>query len=89
MINITFLDKIASILIENYSDKLSTITVVLPNKRAKVFLINALKNKTQVNILAPNIVSIEDFVQDIAGVRSLDSIEILFEFLQIRKRPLL
>lgn len=83
MRNITFLDKIASILIEKYSDRLSTITVVLPNKRAKVFLINALKNKTKVNILAPNIVSIEDFVQEIAGVRSLDSIEILFEFYEV------
>ena len=43
MTNTSFLDKIATVLIQNYSDKLSNTIVVLPNKRAKVFLIEALK----------------------------------------------
>jgi len=83
MTNISFLDKIAGILIENYSDKLSNTIVVLPNKRAKIFLIEALKNKIENNILSPEIISIEEFIQDISGIRSVDPIELLFEFYEV------
>jgi len=83
MINTSFLDKIAQVLIENYSDKLSDTIVVLPNKRAKIFLIEALKKQVDGNILSPEIISIEDFIQDIAGIRTIDPIELLFEFYDV------
>jgi hypothetical protein len=83
MINTSFLDKIAQVLIENYSDKLSDTIVVLPNKRAKIFLIEALKRQVDGNILSPEIISIEDFIQDIAGIRTIDPIELLFEFYDV------
>ena len=83
MINTSFLDKIAAVLIENYCDTLSNTIVVLPNKRAKVFLIEALKNQVDRNILSPEIISIEDFVQNISGVRTVDPIELLFEFYEV------
>ncbi|RKS26172.1 PD-(D/E)XK nuclease superfamily protein [Flavobacterium endophyticum] len=83
MAETTFLDKIASTIIDGYNDKLSDLVVVLPNKRAKVFLIEALRKKTQNTIFAPQIISIEDFIQDIAGIRSVDSIELVFEFYEI------
>jgi hypothetical protein len=35
------------------------------------------------NILAPEIISIEDFIQDIAAIRTLDPIELLFEFYEV------
>lgn len=83
MINTTFLDKIAELLIEKYSDQLVNTIVVLPNKRAKIFLIEALKKQISTNILAPKIVSIEDFIQDIAAIRTVDPIELLFEFYEV------
>ncbi|MEZ7506777.1 PD-(D/E)XK nuclease family protein [Flavobacterium sp. Arc2] len=83
MINTSFLDKIAQVLIENYSDKLPNTIVVLPNKRAKIFLIEALKKQVEGNILSPEIISIEDFIQDIAGIRTVDPIELLFEFYDV------
>ena len=83
MTNTSFLDKIATVLIQNYSDKLSNTIVVLPNKRAKVFLIEALKKQVSNNILSPKIISIEDFIQDIAAVRTVDPIELLFEFYEV------
>jgi hypothetical protein len=83
MINTSFLDKIAQVLIENYSDNLSDTIVVLPNKRAKIFLIEALKRQVDGNILSPEIISIEDFIQDIAGIRTADPIELLFEFYDV------
>jgi hypothetical protein len=83
MTNISFLDKIATVLIEDYSKKLSKTIVVLPNKRAKIFLVEALKKQVENNILSPEIISIEDFIQDISNVRSIDPIELLFEFYDV------
>jgi hypothetical protein len=83
MVNNSFLDKIAQVLIQNYSDTLSDTIVVLPNKRAKIFLIEALKKQVSANILSPEIISIEDFIQDIAAIRTVDPIELLFEFYEV------
>lgn len=83
MTNTTFLDKIAQTLLDDYSDNLPNTIVVLPNKRAKIFLIQALKNKIDSTIFSPDIISIEDFIQDIAGIRAIDSIELLFEFYEV------
>lgn len=83
MTNISFLDKIAKVLIDNYSDKLSNTIVVLPNKRAKIFLVEALKKQVSTNILSPEIISIEEFIQDIASIRNIDPIELLFEFYEV------
>lgn len=83
MINTSFLEKIATVIIQDFSTKLSDTTIILPNKRAKVFLIDALKNQIEKTILSPEIISIEDFVQDVASIRSVDSIELLFEFYEV------
>ncbi|CAM3943483.1 PD-(D/E)XK nuclease family protein [Flavobacterium branchiophilum] len=83
MEDLTFLDKLATFIIQNYSDKLINTTIVLPNKRAKVFLIEALKHKVTQNIFAPEIISIEDFIQNISGIRTIDPIELLFEFYSV------
>ena len=79
----TFLDKIAKVLIDTYSEKLSNTIVVLPNKRAKIFLVEALKIQVDTNILSPEIISIEEFIQEVASVRSVDPIELLFEFYEV------
>lgn len=79
----TFLDSIAQILVEKYSHIMPQTVVVLPNKRARVFLIEALKKKLNQTILAPEIISIEDFVQQISGLQTIDPIELLFEFYQV------
>lgn len=83
MINSSFLEKIATVIILDYSARLAETTIILPNKRAKVFLIEALKKETKHTILSPEIISIEDFVQDVAAIRSVDSIELLFEFYEV------
>ncbi len=83
MTNTSFLDKIAMVLIKEDGHTLSNTVVVLPNKRAKIFLIEALKNQVSTNIFSPEIISIEDFIQDIAGIHSIDSIELLFEFYEV------
>jgi PD-(D/E)XK nuclease superfamily len=83
MTNATFLQNLAQVILIDYSEKLSDTIIILPNRRAKVFLIEALKNQSKKTIFAPEIISIEDFVQNIAGIRSIDSVELLFEFYTI------
>ncbi len=79
----TFLDKLAGIIIDKYSNNLSNIIIVLPNKRAKIFLIEALKNQVTNNILSPEIIAIEDLIQEISNIRTIDPIELLFEFYEV------
>jgi hypothetical protein len=83
MIESNFLDKIAQVIIKDYSNDLTNTVVILPNKRAKIFLIEALKNQIENNIICPTIISIEDFIQEIAAIRSIDSIELVFEFYEV------
>ena len=79
----TFLDKLSEKIVSSYPDKLQDIVIILPNKRAKVFLLEALKRQLSKTVFAPQIISIEDFVQDVAGIRSIDAIELLFEFYNV------
>ena len=79
----TFLYQLAQEILKNYSDNLLDLTIVLPNKRAKVFLLEELKKLVTNNIFSPEIISIEDFIQDVAGIRSVDSVELLFEFYEV------
>ncbi len=79
----TFLDKLSEKLVSSYPGKLQDIVIVLPNKRAKVFLLEALKRQLDKTVFAPEIISIEDFVQNVSGVRAIDPIELLFEFYSV------
>lgn len=83
MINASFLNKLSQKIINDYLATIADVVIVLPNKRAKVFLIDELKKEIPSTIFAPQIISIEEFVQDIAGIRSLDSIALLFEFYKV------
>ena len=81
--NTTFLGHIAQQLLEKPTHLLEQTTVVLPNKRAKLFLIEALKQQSTSTFFAPSIISIESLIETISGLRSLDAIELLFEFYSV------
>lgn len=76
----SFLSKLANELLTNNSTSLFNTSIVLPNKRAKLFLIEELKKHSTETFLAPQIISIESLIEDIAKLRALDNIELLFEF---------
>ena len=79
----TFLNQLAQEVLKSNSNTLSELTIVLPNKRAKVFLLEELKLLVLNNVFAPEIISIEEFIQEISGIRSVDSVELLFEFYEV------
>jgi hypothetical protein len=76
----SFLSKLAKELLSNNSTPLHHTNIVLPNKRAKIFLIEELKKQSSTTFLAPKIISIEMLIEEIAQLRTLDNIELLFEF---------
>jgi hypothetical protein len=80
MKNNTFLENLVDKLLSDETENISETTIILPNKRAKIFLLETFKKKLPNFTFAPEITSIEDFIQEIANIRSIDSIELLFEF---------
>jgi hypothetical protein len=80
MENATFLSQLARKILNESEIKTQDLIVILPNKRAKVFLLEELKNYTDQTLFAPEIISIEDFVQELAQIRYIDTVELLFEF---------
>ncbi|WP_396158011.1 PD-(D/E)XK nuclease family protein [Flavobacterium sp.] len=76
----SFLSKLAEELLNNNSLSLHLTNIVLPNKRAKIFLIEELKRQSSTTFLAPKIISIEMLIEEISQLRTLDNIELLFEF---------
>ncbi len=54
--------------------------VVLPNNRAKLFLLHELKKWYQKPIFAPDLLSIEEFISEMAQLKTADELTLLFEF---------
>ncbi len=79
----SFLNKLATQIISDFETNFSNLQIVLPNKRAKLFLFEAIQKQISKNVFAPNVISIDDFIQDIAQIRSIDPIEVLFEFYDV------
>ena len=79
----SFLDKLAGQIIRDFGYNLNDVIIVLPNKRAKVFLLESLKKNISSTVFAPQIISIEDLIQEISVIRAIDPIEVLFEGLDL------
>ena len=79
-----------SFISETLDDILQTTTsfenvvFVLPSQRAKVFVKQEFKNKISVGFL-PEMLNIEQFIQQISGIQKADSIQLLFHFYSIYK----
>ncbi|GAA4305268.1 PD-(D/E)XK nuclease family protein [Aestuariibaculum suncheonense] len=85
----TFIFDVLRDLQENHRN-LSELTFVLPSKRAGLFLKHQLHKVCQQTIFAPEIISIEEFVEELSGLKTVSNTELLFEFyntyLQLSKK---
>ena len=79
----TFLDQLAQKLAHDFQNDFQQAVVVLPNKRAKLFLLAALQKNLTIPVFAPQVISIEDFIETLAGLQTADSITQLFEFYEV------
>ncbi len=62
---------------------LSKLTFVLPNKRAGLFLKRELSLLTETAIFSPEILSIEEFTEELSELQYATNIELLFEFYEV------
>ncbi|MFD1062692.1 PD-(D/E)XK nuclease family protein [Winogradskyella litorisediminis] len=81
----TFIEDVLKYLQKNNND-FSNSVFILPSKRAGVFLKSQLHNYISETIFAPEIISIEDFVQHLSQLRQISGNELLFKFYNSYKK---
>lgn len=75
----TFLDEIAQEII-NSNDPFESVKIVVPSRRATLFLKNALARQIQKPAFSPEIISIENFVEELSGLKKVMPVDLMFEF---------
>ena len=65
---------------------ISDLVFILPSKRAGAFLLNELSQLTSTTISAPKIYSIEEFTEEVSGLKSIDNTTTLFEFYEVYQK---
>ena len=75
---IAFLDKIADRLLKKFPETMEGVLVVLPSKRAVVFLKQYLSKKIKKPIFLPEFYSVEEYVEQVSGLTVLDNISLQF-----------
>ena len=66
--------------LQNSNTNLSKLTFILPSKRAGLFLKHQLHKVTNQTIFSPQIISIEEFVEELSQLKTISNTELLFEF---------
>ena len=73
-----FLEETLDLILQN-QDTLSNHVFILPSKRAGTFLRNSIAKKTTQTAFAPDILSIESFIEEVSGLSYASNLEQLFE----------
>ncbi|MET2986275.1 PD-(D/E)XK nuclease family protein [Aureibaculum conchae] len=81
----SFLNRVVTDVLSKNSNS-TELTFVLPSKRAGIFLKNTLKSKLKKTTILPKIISIEEFIEELSRVNSIDNTNLLFEFYTIYKK---
>lgn len=78
----TFLEE-TIIAVKKEHANLAELTLILPSKRAGGFLRNYLRRSADKTSIAPTIISIEDFIEELSDLKIIDTTELLFKSYQI------
>ncbi|CAN5457715.1 PD-(D/E)XK nuclease family protein [soil metagenome] len=82
----SFLEKTVDYLHEKYGDDISELCIVLPNRRAGLFLKTHFSKKLKKTFWSPEILATEDFVSLLAELEIADSNTLLFELYETVKQ---
>ncbi|WP_372752752.1 PD-(D/E)XK nuclease family protein [Mariniflexile sp.] len=66
--------------LQKHNANFSELTFILPSKRAGLFLKHQLSKVTNQTIFSPTIISIEEFVEELSGLKTISNTELLFQF---------
>jgi len=81
----SFLNKLVKHLYSNYGEDISELCIVLPNRRAGLFLKTHFAQQIKTTFWAPEIYAIEDFVALLSELEIVDSTTLLFELYETVK----
>ena len=81
----SFLNQIARHAIEKHGDNLGNLSIVLPNRRAIVFLKEEFKEELNKASWLPQFFSLEDFIQQIGKYIILDPTDLIFKLYKVHK----
>ena len=78
-----FLQHLSNQIIDKYLNVQPNLVIVLPSKRAGVFLKNHLQSQIHQPVLMPLIKTMDELVSEISGLDILDANNVLLEFYAI------
>jgi len=81
--NKTFIQSIASYLINKHGNSLANCMVIFPNRRAGVFLIKELSQHISSPVFAPEIHTFDNLAVSITGIRQGDPLYLLFKLYKV------
>ena len=80
----SFLDEVAKEII-NSGHSFKEIKIIVPSKRATLFLKNSLSNQINLPAFAPEIISIETFVEEISGLKKSLPVDLIYMLYSVYK----
>ncbi|MEM1134849.1 MAG: hypothetical protein AAGI07_03345, partial [Bacteroidota bacterium] len=81
-----FLKKVAQDLYDKFGNRIGDTFVVLPSRRACMYFKYHLAEIAERNLLAPEIMSMDDFIGRVCDYQIVDRVSLLFELYQTYKR---
>lgn len=78
----TFLDEIAEQIVHS-EHFFESIKIIVPSRRATLFLKNALARQIQKPAFAPEILSIEEFIEELSSLKKAPQLDLIFEFYDV------
>lgn len=78
-----FLADLSKTILKEYPGITGDICIVTPNRRAGLFLRKHMASSVKKPLWAPDILSIEEFINRISGFTAIDKLVLLFEFYRI------
>lgn len=75
-----FLEKVTDYYLSEKESSDGNIGIVTPNRRAALFIRSHISKKTSKTIWAPEIISLEELINKISGLKIIDNITLLMEF---------
>ncbi len=79
----TFIDEVALQLYERYGDNLSSLTLLLPSKRARLFFAESLSKVAVAPMWEPDYASIDDLMVRLSALRKGDKLRLVSELYKV------
>ncbi|TRZ46179.1 PD-(D/E)XK nuclease family protein [Robertkochia solimangrovi] len=76
----SFLAEVIEEIYQNHPDNLGDIILIVPSKRSGAFLKHELQQILTKASFAPKLFSIEEFIEEISTLKSINNVRLLFEF---------